>query len=738
MMKREFLFRILDQMKSGFLWFVRHTYNLLKKVPWVSTTLWVGILLFAFLAIYTGAVAGYFLYHRTEIVQKIESEKERLYGRGDFETKPLIKIYSLDGKLIGELLPERDTRVTMNQCRKMDWLKKAAVSSEDRYFYEHIGISFRGVARAMINNLASMSIREGAGSISMQLGRNLFTDRSDTLYRKIYETFLSFQLEHMLTKDEILCMYLNLVYMGEGRIGAAEASWYYFRKPPEYLSPAEASMIVGLFPSPVRYSPQNDIQNSLKKQEMVLDTLIRDGHILEARKDDMIESFIKRYEVHIDEDSSHSGTIGAYGANRDFRLHHPAPAVNQYVKEFLYENIDESIIRQGGLQVFTTVDSIRQAAALSGIRSTVESVRSSTKSKAKAKPSDLEKYISRINGVMIVMDPVNGDIRAMVGGYRVGEGGSMVSRIFSMKRQPGSALKGFLYAAAIDAGYLDVDSIVKDEKININGYSPSNWYRDYRGEMTIRRAVALSVNTVAVQTLQDYGSGNFRSLLARALGLGYFEARKRFPGTLSLALGSGELTPMELTELYAPLLNEGFVVQPRIIVEVLGPDGEPLYRDPGLQPGDRVLDDEASARAVHLLRSVIDSEEGTASWIGNRRKKDPGYLPFPVAGKSGTVQTVSAVRKKYPGMPGVHDAWFVGLVPGEVSVVWVGNDEGVPFPGSGSGTAAAAWAKYASIALPGRVKGEFPYQNYLEEKYGMDTEIPSSDTEVEEGFFNIF
>ncbi len=713
--------------------------HLLVLFPPVKTFLVTVVIFGIFIFLYTAGVSIKFFLDREEIVSRITREKEWLYGKGDYKPKPLIRVLDRDGGLIGEILPEKDTRVNMNTCSNMVWISRAAVSSEDRYFYEHAGISLRGVARAFVNNIIALSIREGAGSISMQLARNIFTDRSHTLYRKIYETWAAFQLEYLLSKDEILCLYLNHIYMGEGRIGAAEASWYYFRKPPEKLKPAEAAMIVGLFPSPVRYSPQNNILESLKKQKMVMNTLVRDGWLRENNVDRYINEFVDRYGVDTNPENPDPGSVGAYGASRDFRLHHPAPAANEYVREFLYNILDEDLIREGGLTVYTTIDRQKQAAALMAVRSIVEDVRQKIVNET-ADPKMLRKIASRLNGVMVSIDPTAGDILAVVGGYSISEGGSMTRRVWKMLRQPGSAIKGFLYALAIDQGFLDIDSRVNDSPININGYSPKNWYKDPYGDMSLRKAVAVSSNTVAVKTLNEMGTEILRDAMGKALELGFFEQRERFKDSLTLALGSGETTPLELARLFGTLLNDGYVVRPRIVLKIEDNDGKVLWD--GTEPvlsNTRVISGESAARAVHLLRSVIEMDDGTASWIGRARNKNPDYLPFPVAGKSGTVQTVSEVRKKFPGLRGVHDAWFVGMAPGEVDVVWVGQDEGAPFPGGGSSTAGGAWARYAEIALNDKKGSRFPYQEYLETLYDFKPDADEVLKDKEDGgFFSFF
>lgn len=691
------------------------TPSVLKKIPYRAIFLWTAILVVGATTLLVGAVGVDFLGDREGLVRALEREKQWLKGVGEEKPLPPILILARDGKVMGEFVPVRGSRISLQSCKQeILWLNRAVVSAEDKEFYDHFGISLRGIARAMINNIRSFSVREGGGSITQQLARNLFTDHSPTLYRKIYETFAAFQIESMMTKDEILCLYMNRIYMGEGRVGAEEASWFYFRKPPEKLGAAEAAMIVGLFPSPVRYSPVNNILLSTRKQELVMDALVEQGHLSPEEREEVLQRFRQRYEVSLSEGDPHPGLIGAYGASRDFRRN-DAPAANEAAKSFLYENVPEEIIRQGGLKIYTTIDLEKQRSALRAVRRKVDDLRGQVAENARK--VDLKPGLARnLNGVLVSMTVPNGHITAMVGGYTVTEGWNQTSRIYSMKRQPGSALKGFLYAVALEKGLLKADQTVVDQRINFDGYSPGNWYGHYKGEMPLRRAVALSVNTVAVSTLHDMGVSYFRDRLTQALELSYYEASRRFEGGLSLALGTGELTPMELLRLYGMILNEGNLIRPKLILRIEDAQGTVQWESSDSPPQVSVISAESAAATIWLLQAVVDEvEEGTAGWIGQRRKRDENFLPFPIAGKSGTVQTPPQVKRKYPGMPGSRDAWFVGMVPGEVSVVWVGHDNGVPFPGGGSSAAGAIWADFAENAFK-RINIGFPERPDLQEE----------------------
>ena len=652
----------------------------------------------------------YFLFRRAEIGRELTELRSALYGRSVFrEGSEAVKIYSGSGTLIGEYLPERDSRMTLNRCQESVWMRRAAVSAEDRDFFTHGGVSFRGILRAFFSNLISFSVRQGAGTITQQLARNLWTERdAPALPRKIFETFGAFLIERRLSKNEILCLYINKIYMGEGRLGAEEAARLYFSKPPERLTVAEAAMVAGLFPSPVRYSPMNNIKLSLKKQQAVLSALVRDNHVTKQDAKQYIKEF--RTEYGIPADASSHGRIGGFGASRDFRRN-AAPAANEYVRQFLSEILPDELVRRGGLRVKTSIDYLRQRSAQEAIRQTVESARrglvaeAGKKARKRAKLALLSR---RLHGVFVSMDPRDGSLRAVVGGYRVAEGGVLTHRAWKMRRQPGSAIKGILYAAALEHDVLRVDSRVKDEPVDVDGYRPRNWYKGTLGEMTLRKAVALSVNTVAVKTLHRLGTSRFQDALGSGLRLDFFSARRRFPGNLSIALGSAEVTPVELASLYAMLLNDGRPVEPRLVLAVEDGAGNTLWKAPDPPRADPLFKPETCAGTVELLGGIFDDEyAGTMQRFGQRRASNFTYLPFPIAGKSGTVQSVPAQRKKF-GSSGVHDAWFVGLVPDEVAVVWIGHDEGAPFPGGGSSTAGSAWVSYAQSALPGNVRGRFP------------------------------
>ena len=652
-----------------------------------------------------GGVYIKFKLDENKIRSTLNVYKSWMSGKERFQEKAPVQIFSSEGSLIGILPVENASRLTFDRCESMTWLKKASVSAEDRDFYSHGGVSYRGIMRAAFRNIISLKLAQGAGSITQQLARNLFTSRSWPLVpRKLYETYAAFLIEDLYSKDEILCLYLNRIYMGEGMYGAEEAANFYFRKKPEKLSPSESAMIAGLFPSPVRYSPLNNIRRALKKQSAVLDLMVEDKHLTEKQRNHSMNAFMNEYKIVTDEEDPSPGTVGLYGINRYFKLNH-APDVNEYVRRYLLERFsnDEMI---SGLRVYTTVQKKKQLASIHAIRSAVETVRNKMKKKSAFSPSETEKLLAGYNGVFVSIHPRTGEILALVGGFQIAED-EYTDRAWKMLRQPGSSLKGFLYALALEEGIYSLDSLVTDEKINISGYKPRNWYKGYKGEMSLSKAVAMSVNTVAVKTLNELGSGYYKKILSRAGDI----PSDRFDSNLSLALGSGELTVIELASIYSVLLNAGRKTEPHLIKKIVSERGEVFEEYAAYSQGRKILEPETAKDAVSLLQNVVNDPEGTANWVSSSMKKS--RMSFPVAAKTGTVQTVGSVRKKYRNMPGIHDVWFVALVPGEVNVVWIGHDDGAPFEGSGSSTAAAAWFSYASGGLRDLKQNSFDFSDEL-------------------------
>ena len=500
-------------------------------------------------------------------------------------------------------------------------------------------------------------------------------------------------------------------------------------------------MIVGLFPSPVHYSPLNNITLSLQKQKQVLDRLVAVGYLSIEKGKFIRKRFLTRYGIR--KTRRIRGKIAIYGGHRDF-LYNAAPAVNEYAKYFLHKNISKELINEGGLRIYTTIDPKRQAVASQTMRRQIRQLRRQMlRQSPRVSRRKLWRLSKKLNGTLIAMNANNSKLLALVGGYNVGEG-IMTQRIWSMLRQPGSSIKGFLYAVALDENRLHPNSIVLDGPVNAGGYRPRNWYNTHIGRVRLARAVAMSINTVAVKTLKKVGISTFRNYLGAVLDTGFLEQSKRFPLNLSIALGSAELTPMELAQLYGTIVNGGYSTQPYLIERVEDSDGYAIWKAPD-PARDRyaLLSPVACANTIKLLQFVFDPRaNGTASFIGRKRAMNPNYLPFPIAGKTGTVQMSTKVRRShYRRIRGVRDAWFVGMVPGEVSVIWFGQDDGAPIPKGGI-IAAETWANYAQRALWTKINERFPVTNniILDVKLFGKRRNPNENLSEEEAFWreNIF
>ena len=694
-------------------------------------------------------VSTYFL-NLERLKLEISVHRDWLYGKEQGERKKTIEIYSSQNQIIGEMRPELGSHITMDRCESLEWLKKASISMEDQKFYSHNGVSWRGIVRAAIRNLQKFKIKEGAGTITQQLARNIFTDQSRTLHRKIYETLAAFLLEVKLSKEEILCLYLNKIYMGEGRIGAEEASWFYFHKEPENLNVAEAATIVGIFPNPSKYSPLNHLQNSMDKQSLVLDKLVEMGYISTNKKIRAIYNFRNKYKIESTQ-YPYTGSIGQYGTNRYFR-YNIAPSANLYVKEFLYKNFKEEKIQEGGLKIYTTINKKKQQYAIQIMRKHIKKIKERfLTQKTKASPEQLNKIVQRINGVLIHLDGNTGEIQAVVGSHYASDP-LRVYRIWNMYRQPGSSIKGFLYAIALEEQSLYLNDILEDKKIEIDNYKPKNWDGIYLGEVSLAQSIGKSINSVAVQTLNKLGAQKFRYKMAETLGLSRSEMKKRFRKNLTLALGSAELSPMELSKLYAVFINHGVSIEPYLITRIEDSKGNVLFHQSPSMSGTRIISEEVASVILELLDATFDPKfDGTASFIGEAQINSPNYLPFEIAGKTGTVQN-SKKKSSFENLSGAKDAWFIGMVPGETSTIWIGHDEGAPIQVSGSNVA-SIWAEYMQKSHSADMKGkkffraqdirhlfkkykwnEYNYEIESEEQNGLEEEEKLEDLEDTKDF----
>ncbi len=543
------------------------------------------------------------------------------------ERRPSLTVVAADGSLIatyGDLFGEP---IRLNEMPK--YLPQAVIATEDRRFYSHFGIDPVGLLRATIANVSAGRVVQGGSTITQQLAKNLFLTPERTIRRKIQETLLALWLEERFTKDQILEIYLNRVYLGAGTYGVDAAARRYFAKSAREVSLFEAAVIAGLLKAPTRFSPAIDRERAANRAHQVLANMIDAGY-LTAPQAAAAEG--QRTQL--------AHVIGLRPGNRYF-----ADWIAGQVASF-------TGLGSRDITVVTTLDSRLQSAAERAIANTL------TREGAKAEASQ---------GALVAMSP-DGAIRALVGGRDYGE--SQFDRATQALRQPGSAFKPFVYLAALEHGTRPTDHFV-DRPIQIGTYQPHNYTNRYLGDITVSQAIAESINTVAVQVLERVGVDN---VIAAAHRLGITSELGR---DASLALGTSDVSLIELTAAYAAFASGGLGAWPYGIVEVRDRSSAVIWQRMGSGPG-QVISPEMAGEMNQLLAGVITRGTGRAA-----------QLDRPAAGKTGTTQDY-------------RDALFVGYTADLVAGVWFGNDDNSPMNKVTGGTLPArTWHAFMVEATAG-------------------------------------
>ncbi|MGG6264930.1 transglycosylase domain-containing protein [Leptolyngbya sp. AN03gr2] len=551
-----------------------------------------------------------------------------------------LTIRASDGTVLHQLGPATRNRLTIDKMP--DRLVQAFVASEDRRFYDHNGIDFQGIGRAVFRNLTSRNVVEGGSTITQQLSRIVFLDQDDrSMGRKIREAMIAQKLERNVDKKQILEKYLNFVYLGSNAYGVADAAWIYFSKSVDQLTLGEMATIAGLPPAPSLYSPLVSLEMAQERRNVVLDKMVVAGYITEA------------------ESQAAQAEILAVKPSTPRNIQSSAPYFTYYVQQELEKLVPKEKIAEGGVTVETTLNARWQKAADKAIRNAITVDGNAEGFKQAA---------------LVAIDPRNGEIRSMVGGYDFYKE-SQFNRATQAQRQPGSTFKPFVYATAVGAGFSPNRSYL-DERFMVDGYQPKNYGNKYSGWQSMKSALTKSINTVAVRVLIDVG---FQPVikLAQSMGIG-----SKMEPTYSLALGAYEVNPLELTSAYGVFATQGNHVKPHAIRRIIDRNGNVLY-DSNYKP-KRVLDADTAAITNWMMREVVS--EGTGR---------PARLDRPVAGKTGTSENA-------------RDLWFIGYIPQLVTGVWLGNDDNSPTWGS-SGTAAFTWHEFMKEAVQG-----MPVQKFAE------------------------
>ena len=524
-----------------------------------------GILLVLWAAILGGGALAYFAFTLPDTGQLTVGER-----------RPSVTILASDGSIVatfGDLFGQPLTLKEMSP-----YLPKAVIATEDRRFYHHFGIDPIGLIRAAAINLRAGHVVQGGSTITQQLAKILFLTPERSFKRKIQETLLALWLERRFTKEQILEIYLNRVYLGAGTYGVDAAAHRYFRKSAAKLNLYESAVIAGLLKAPTRFSPTRDHEKAAARAAQVLDNMIAAGYLAQADA-----AAASR------QGASLAGVPVTRPGGRYF-----ADWVSEQVRDFAGTADRDLVVR-------TTLDPRMQAEAEAAIADVI------TRDGAKAALSQ---------GALVAMTP-DGAVRAMVGGRDYNE--SQFNRATQAERQPGSAFKPFVYLAGLEAGLRPDDRFV-DSPIRIGNWQPHNYTNRYQGEMTMAEGLAQSINTIAVQVAQRAGIGNVVKVAGR-LGI-----TSELAPDASIALGTNEVNLLDLVSAYAPFANGGTGVLAYGIAEIRDSDGKLVYRRAGSGPG-RVV----SAEDVGLMNQML------AGVIGHGTGKGAA-LPRPVAGKTGTTQ----------------------------------------------------------------------------------------------------
>ena len=537
---------------------------------------------------------------------------------------------------------------------KMDKIPKhvraAFVSIEDNRFYEHSGIDYRGTFRAFISNLKGEEV-QGGSTITQQLAKNAFLTQERTISRKIKEAFLARQMENKYTKDEILNMYLNQIYFGEGAYGVESASLTYFGKHVQDIDLAEAATLAAIPKSPNYYDPMENPKANKERRDIVLDQMVKYGHITQA---DAAKAKAENVKIRKEETD---------GKKKDLRSY-----FFDYICQQVIDKYGADMLYKGGLKIYTTLDSSMQAKAERAIRYLPDIW------------TDDPDHLTQPQVGLVALDPTNGYIKAMIGG----RGQDKFNRAVLAQRQPGSSFKAFVYLTAMDNG-LNAATMVDDKPLRIGGWQPQNAGGGFHGTVTFRTALSRSFNIPAIRVALRVGTDKVMRM-AKACGItSLVEEGPYTDNNPAMALGglTKGVSPLEMAEAYGTIANNGVLNQPVSIIKIVDRNGKIIFEHK--HAPKQVVSAKAAYQTTDMLKDVLIS--GTAGGSG---------LGRPAAGKTGTTDDSK-------------DAWFCGYTPNLSCAVWVGDDRNRSMGAMyGSGAPLSIWHDFMINAIE-----EVPYADFV-------------------------
>ena len=561
------------------------------------------------------------------------------------------QVFDRHGRLITTLHSDQN-RLPIDINKVPQNLQNAFIAAEDNRFYDHIGIDPIGILRAIVTNLTNHGIAQGGSTITQQLAKNAFLSQEQTLKRKVQEAMLALEIEHKYSKKEILEMYMNQIYFGQGAYGSQTAAKTYFNKDVDQLSLTQCAMLAGLPKSPNYYSPFNNLKEAEARKNVVLDQMAKYGYITTAQAEEAKKASLELSQ------------------NKQTAANSETESFIDYVSQQVAAKYGDDALYKEGLKIYTTLDTEKQHAAVKAMRDLPDNYTDAN-------------GLTQPQGALVSIDPQTGYILAMVGG----RGQDSFNRASMAVRQPGSAFKPFVYLTALQDD-MTPDSTMEDKKVSYGGWSPQNSEKSYGGTMTLRQALALSVNTIAVQLADKVGTEKIINN-AKKMGITTL-VDKGSPNDNNLAMALGGLTrgvtPLEMASAYGTFANKGVHVKPTAIIKILDRNGN-VIEDNSNNKADatRVMSEREAYEMTSMLEGVIDHGTGTAAAIGQ-----------PAAGKTGTTDDNK-------------DAWFVGYTPTIVTAVWIGDDTGSHSLGEvyGGTIPARIWHDYMVSAVDGESTKDF-------------------------------
>lgn len=559
------------------------------------------------------------------------------------------QVFDIKGRLIATIHAEQN-RLPVPIDQVPQTLQDAFIAAEDVRFYDHYGIDPRGILRALWANISSQGVAQGGSTITQQLARNAFLTQERTLNRKAQEAVLALEIEREYSKREILEMYMNQIYFGQGAYGIQTASHVYFGKDVSDLTLAQAAMLAGLPQSPNYYSPLTNLEAAKARQRTVLNQMAKYGFITQEEADAAaVEDLALRSRDDADDSVSASYFIS-------------------YIEQLISDKYDAEALYKEGLKIYTTLDLDVQAAAERALRANLPDFYTD------------ENGLRQPQGAIIALNPHTGHILAMVGG----RGTDHFNRATQALRQPGSAFKPFVYVTAIEKG-MTPGTIIDDSPITIGTWSPQNYGRNFSGKMTLRYALMHSINVPAVKLAQEVGMHN---ILANAENMGI--STLVYDGAVNdnnLAVALGGLvrgvSPLDMASAYGVLANGGVRVEPIAILRIVDRNGNILEENESKET--QVISEKAAYIMTNMLESAVLQGTGGNAYIGQ-----------PMAGKTGTTDDTK-------------DAWFVGYTPEISAAVWMGDDYDSDLQGLTGGTVPASiWRDFMSTAA-----GIYPGGNFI-------------------------